>query len=82
MAKKKEGEFGKLTRTVERGFAATADEFSDIKKTMATKDDLAALERRMDEKFAAIIRRLDKIMQIQLDEHASRIKKLERAVFK
>jgi hypothetical protein len=31
--------------------------------------------------LAAINRRLDTVIQIQLDEHASRIKKLEMAVF-
>lgn len=51
MVKKKEGEFDKLTRIVERGFAVVADEFVDVKKKMATKDDLHALKRRMADTF-------------------------------
>jgi len=35
----------------------------------------------MHEGFADINRRLDHIIQMQLDEHATRIKKLEAAVF-
>ena len=83
-AVKRSSELGKLTRTVERGFAAVADEFDEIKKTMATKDDIAAIRKEMATKadIAGINRRLDQIIQIQLDQHASRIKKLETTVFK
>jgi hypothetical protein len=35
----------------------------------------------MHEGFSGINRRLDHIIQMQLDEHARRIKKLETAVF-
>jgi hypothetical protein len=52
-----------------------------IKDRMATKDDLADLRNEMHDGFAAINRRLDHIIQMQLDEHATRIKKLETAVF-
>jgi hypothetical protein len=52
-----------------------------IKDHMATKDDLADLRNEMHDGFAAINRRLDHIIQMQLDEHATRIKKLEAAVF-
>jgi hypothetical protein len=38
------------------------------------------LERKMDEGFSTVNRRLDQIIQIQLDEHAGRLKKLETAV--
>jgi hypothetical protein len=37
--------------------------------------------KEIHEDFAAINRRLDHIIQMQLDEHAARIKKLETAVF-
>ena len=73
-AKKKETEFEKLARLIK-------GESEDIREHMATKKDLAALERRMDEKFAVVIRRLDEIIQMQLDEHAGRLRKLETAVF-
>jgi hypothetical protein len=52
-----------------------------IKDHMATKDDLAELRNEMRDGFAAVNRRLDHIIQMQLDEHATRIKKLEAAVF-
>jgi hypothetical protein len=52
-----------------------------IKDHMATKDDLADLRKEMHEGFADTNRRLDHIIQMQLDEHATRIKKLETAVF-
>jgi archaellum component FlaC len=34
--------FAKLTQTVERGFAAVAEDIADIRARMATKDDLNA----------------------------------------
>lgn len=49
-------------------------DITDVRKKMATKEEMAA-------GFAAINRRLDTIIQIQLDQHAGRIKKLETAVF-
>jgi len=52
----------------------------DDVKNMATKDDLKNLATKAD--IAGINRRLDTIIQIQLDQHASRIKKLETTVFK
>jgi hypothetical protein len=52
-----------------------------IKDRMATKNDLADLRNEMHEGFADTNRRLDHIIQMQLDEHATRIKKLESAVF-
>ena len=52
-----------------------------VVKHMATKDDIAAVRKEMQEGFLAVNRRLDQIIQMQLDEHAGRIKKLETAVF-
>jgi hypothetical protein len=39
------------------------------------------LDRKMAEGFSTVNRRLDTIIQIQLDQHAGRIKKLETTVF-
>jgi hypothetical protein len=39
------------------------------------------IRKETREGFAAINRRLDRIIQMQLDERAARIKKLEAAVF-
>lgn len=72
MAKKKETEFDKLARLVK-------GEGEDIRTELGGRID--SLEKKMDEGFAAIIRRLDNIIQLQLDEHAKRIKRLEAAVF-
>jgi len=44
-------------------------------------DQIGGLRKEMHEGFAAINRRLDHIIQMQLDEHAAQIKKLETAVF-
>ena len=92
MAKQKETEFDKLARLIKsesddiRKHMATKEEmvagFAAIRKEMATKEDLHVLEKKVDEGFSVIIRRLDTIIQIQLDQHAHRIKKLETAVFK
>jgi hypothetical protein len=43
--------------------------------------EIGGLRKEMQGGFAAINRRLDQIIQMQLDEHATRIKKLETAVF-
>jgi hypothetical protein len=51
-----------------------------VVKHMATKDDIAAVRKEVQEGFSAVNRRLDQIIQMQLDEHAGRIKKLETAV--
>ena len=64
---------------------ATKEDVADIRKEMATKKDLetglATVRKEMHDGFALINRRLDTIIQIQLDQHAGRIKKLETAVF-
>jgi hypothetical protein len=44
----------KLTKTVERGFAAIADDLNEIKSTMATKEELAAFRLETNENFRAI----------------------------
>ena len=80
-SKKRKASLGAILSTVERGFAAVADDIADVKSKMATKDDLADLRKEMHEGFADTNRRLDHIIQMQLDEHATRIKKLEAAVF-
>ena len=73
--------FADLEGKMERGFAAVAEDIADIRSKMATKDDIAAVRKEMQEGFLAVNRRLDQIIQMQLDEHAGRIKKLETAVF-
>ena len=60
---------------------STKDDLTDLRNEMATKDDIADLRNEMHEGFVDINRRLDHIIQMQLDEHATRIKKLEAAVF-
>jgi hypothetical protein len=60
---------------------ATKDDLANLRNEMATKDDIADLRKEMHEGFADTNRRFDHIIQMQLDEHATRIKKLEAAVF-
>jgi septal ring factor EnvC (AmiA/AmiB activator) len=38
-----------LGEMIERGFAAVASDIADIKSTMATKDDIAAVNKTLDE---------------------------------
>jgi hypothetical protein len=72
MAKNKDSEFDKLARLIK-------EEGEDIRSDV--HDQIGGLRKEMHEGFAGITRRLDQIIQIQLDEHAGRIKKLETAVF-
>jgi hypothetical protein len=44
-------------------------------------DQIGGLRKEMHDGFAAINRLRDQIIQMELDEHAGRIKKLETAVF-
>lgn len=54
-------------------------DITDVRKEMAT--GFTNVRKEMHDGFALINRRLDTIIQIQLDQHAGRIKKLETAVF-
>jgi hypothetical protein len=87
---KKESEFEKLARLIkEEG----EDIRTDVRDQIAglrtevhdqiadVRVEIGGLRKDMHEGFAAINRRLDQIIQNQLDEHATRIKKLETAVF-
>jgi hypothetical protein len=79
MPKKKESDFDKLARLIkEEGDdirSEVRDQIGDVRV------EIGGLRKEMHEGFAAINRRLDQIIQTQLDEHARRIKKLEAAVF-
>ena len=79
MAKKKETEFEKLARLIKGEGDDVRGEIADVRKEM--KDGFANVREEMRTGFAVINRRLDTIIQIQLDQHAHRIKKLETAVF-
>jgi hypothetical protein len=76
---KKESEFEKLARLIK-------EEGDDIRSDMRDQTggvhvEIGGLRKEMHDGFATINRRLDQIIQTQLDEHARRIKKLESAVF-
>jgi hypothetical protein len=72
-------EFEKLARlSKEEGEDIRTEVHDQIGKV---HDQIGGLRKEMHEGFAAINRRLDQIIQMQLDEHAARIKKLETAVF-
>lgn len=92
MAKSTPVTLASLSRTIEKGFSSVAEDIADIRKEMATKADVAELRKElkgdiagvrkeMGDGFALINRRLDTIIQIQLNQYAGRIKKLETAVF-
>jgi hypothetical protein len=79
MPKNKESEFEKLARLIkEEGEDILTDVHDQINGVHV---EIGGLRKEMHEGFAAINRRLDQIIQTQLDEHATRIKKLETAVF-
>jgi hypothetical protein len=76
MSKNNESEFEKLARLIkEEGRTDVHDQINGVHV------EIGGLRKKMHEGFAAINRRLDQIIQTQLDEHATRIKKLETAVF-
>jgi len=79
MPKKKESEFEKLARLIkEEG----DDIRSDVRDQISgVHVEIGGLRKEMHDGFATINRRLDQIIQTQLDEHATRIKKLEAEVF-
>jgi hypothetical protein len=83
MPKNKESEFEKLARLIkEEGEDIRTDVRDQIGGLRSeVHDQIGGLRKEMHEGFAAISRRLDQIIQMQLDEHAARIKKLETAVF-
>lgn len=56
MASKKPSEIAQLSKTVERGFAALAEDIAGIKETMATKNGIAEIKRTMatKEQLAAL----------------------------
>jgi hypothetical protein len=85
---KRESEFEKLARLIkEEGEDIRTDVRDQIGGLRTEVHDqigevqIGGLRKEMHEGFAAINRRLDQIIQMQLDEHAARIKKLETAVF-
>ena len=74
-AKKNETEFDKLARLIKSEGEDIRADIADFRKEV----DLRF--RQVDVRFSGIERRLDHIIQTQLDEHAGRIRKLETAVF-
>jgi hypothetical protein len=87
---KKESEFEKLARLInEEGEDIRTDVHDQIGALRTDlldqggelRVEIGGLRKEMHENFAAINRRLDQIIQTQLDAHATRIKKLETAVF-
>jgi septal ring factor EnvC (AmiA/AmiB activator) len=46
--------FAAVTKRIETGFAAVAEDIADIKKSMATKDDLATLRTELKSDIAAL----------------------------
>jgi hypothetical protein len=82
MPKKKESEFDKLARLITSEGEDIRGEVSKLGVHVGNLHTaVGGLRKEMHEGFAGINRRLDHIIQMQLDEHARRIKKLETAVF-
>jgi hypothetical protein len=83
MPKKKESEFDELARLIkEEGEDDIRGEISEARADVGNLSaEFGGLRKEMHDGFAAINRRLDHIIQTQLDEHARRLKKLETAVF-
>lgn len=77
---KKEDKFDMLARLIKEEGEEVR---SELKKELgqAFSSEIGSLRREMQEGFAKIDHRLDKIIQPQLDGHAHRLKKLESKVF-
>jgi len=63
-----------VTDLLSKFVTATKEDFDDV------KTDAEKIERKVDEGFSRVERRLDGTVQPQLDEHARRIKKIETKV--
>jgi hypothetical protein len=50
-----------ILSTVERGFAAVAEDIGDIKNKMATKDNLAAVETRLERRIDKLDAKFDRV---------------------
>jgi hypothetical protein len=75
VSSKKKARTSALTCAIKSARTEVHDQIGDVRL------EIGGLRKEMHEGFAAINRRLDQIIQMQLDEHAARIKKLEAAVF-
>jgi hypothetical protein len=76
--KKRKATLENVLSTVERGFAAVAEDITDIKTKMATKDDIADLRREMatKEDLAAVESRLDRRIE-KLDTKLTKFEEQE-----
>ena len=63
---------------MEKGFAAISEDLAEIRTELDTKADAA----EMHQGFETINRRLDTVIQVQLSDHAMRIKSLEESARK
>jgi hypothetical protein len=80
MATQKKPTLDTILSTVERGFKAVAEDIAEIRKDMATKDDLAATESRLDRRIDtldATIERLDTKLTKLEDHEIDKRKQLE-----
>ena len=79
MAKKKTS-LNDLARLIERGFAAVAGDIADIKRDMATKEDLEKLATK--EQLVALHMQVSSIeAQLRLGRYETRLGNLEDKVF-
>ena len=60
-AKPRKATLDTIFSTMERGFAAVAEDIADIRSKMATKTDLAALETRLDHRIDKLDGKLDRV---------------------
>ena len=83
MAKKKaslEGKVDALITIVENGFAAVAGDIADIKDRMATKDDIAALQKTLDEHTDTLADHTRRLGNIENDVKTDLDKRLQLEV--
>ena len=73
--KKRKATLDNILSTMERGFAAVADDITEIKRTMATKEDVAGIM----EELADIKRRL-KDVEAAVKDHAGHSKEIDHAL--
>jgi hypothetical protein len=80
MATQKKPTLDTILSTVERGFKAVAEDIAEIRKDMATKDDLSATESRLNgriDTLDATVTRLDTKLTTFEESEIDKRKQLE-----
>lgn len=79
---KEDAGLDKLAQMIQRGFDEVKGEITEVRGEITqVRGEITALRIDMDNGFTEVTRRLEKVVQPQLDDNVRRIKKLEEEVF-